>query len=534
MQEDRTNSLTAAAVLPTQRDPSLGRGNRPPKPPNVMYQAYNPNIHGPARQISKDDFGSLRAPPPRSGSRDSRDSSNGRSPSRSPILHLSRTGSGADNDARNETPKSAVSLLSASPEIMGPSTPNIPNSTQPPNISKSDNYDWLHDYPTSSAPTSPRPPSASSQRSISNPGGSRSGSKAINFSRPMLSVRPTTDSLVAQDSLRSPHPSDHSPLQTPIGRPETPIGTAETYDGEGVTSYTYTKFYLPRGRALDRNSLVILDEPPKQQPQQQYKPPQTSTQSQPEQQPRRPSYTAYTPSAPIKPINKSPSSPGTSSRLEPTQSQSDYVSHVLRQQSQQPPNPQRPTTSSAAPRSSHLGPPGSISPNPNRSPGAGLQPSKLARPALPKDNMAPAASLTPDEHVTLGIECHENGSLQESAYHLRHAANAGHPTGMLLYALSVRHGWGMRANPQEAIVWLKKVIRDTGNDPADNDVGTAGLAGDFFEKQGLKAQYALSIYELGMCHLNGWGTNVDKTYALKCFEMAGSELHFPVLKLENL
>lgn len=135
--------------------------------------------------------------------------------------------------------------------------------------------------------------------------------------------------------------------------------------------------------------------------------------------------------------------------------------------------------------------------------------------------MAPAAALTPDEHVTLGIECHENGSLQESAYHLRHAANAGHPTGMLLYALSLRHGWGMKANPQEAIIWLKRVIQTVGGDPADSEMGAGALAGDFFEKEGRKAQYALSVYELGMCHLNGWGTGVDKAYALKCFEMAG-------------
>lgn len=193
MQEDRSNSLTAAVVLPTQRDASLGTGNQSPKPPNGIYQAYNPNLHGPARQISKDGLNSLRAPPPRRGS----DSSNGRSPSRSPILHLSRTSSSTGNDTRDEAPKSTAPLLSSSPEIMGdsPSTPNLPKSAQPPNVGKSDNYDWLHDFPSSSAPTSPRPPSAGSQ---TNP---RAGSKAINFSRPMLGIRPTTDNLT-QDNLQ--------------------------------------------------------------------------------------------------------------------------------------------------------------------------------------------------------------------------------------------------------------------------------------------------------------------------------------------
>jgi TPR repeat protein len=36
-----------------------------------------------------------------------------------------------------------------------------------------------------------------------------------------------------------------------------------------------------------------------------------------------------------------------------------------------------------------------------------------------------------------------------------------------------------------------------------------------------RAQFALSVYELGVSHLNGWGIEQDKTLALRCFETAG-------------
>jgi len=539
IQDERAGGPRTGAMISAARDISASPGNRSPQPQNATYQAYNPKVHAPQRQQPKDGLSALRVPPLR---KDSRDSGRGRSPLPSPIPP-SRAGSGHANDSRNDVSNSILPLLNtiraSSPENLedSPSNPNFPLSPSPsassPKVGQ-DNYDWLHDFPSSSGPTTPRPPSAGSQRSFQTIGGTRVTQKPINFSRPMLSARPSVDISAATDHLRSPNPNEHSPLQTPISRAETPIGTAETHD-DGIPSYTYTRFYLPRGRTLDRNSLILLDEPQlqdggSQQQQRQPPPPQIQQpQPQPPQQQngqplRKQSYTAYTPSTPIKPISRSTSSPAPGSR--PQQSSSDYVSQVLRQQTAQTQRTQRPTIStSTAPRSPHLGPPGSVSPNPNRSPGADLQLPKMARPTPSKENMAPAAALTPDEHVTLGIECHESGSLQESAYHLRHAANASHPTGMLLYALSLRHGWGMKANPQEAIVWLKKVIQAVGGDPADSEMGAGVLAGDFFEKDGRKAQYALSIYELGMCHLNGWGTGVDKAYALKCFEMAGSKLN---------
>lgn len=130
-------------------------------------------------------------------------------------------------------------------------------------------------------------------------------------------------------------------------------------------------------------------------------------------------------------------------------------------------------------------------------------------------------TMSAEEHVNKAVELHENGSLQESTWHLRHAAKQGHTTGMLLYALACRHGWGMRANQPEGVEWLKKA-----QDAAEHEISVEeeqkkeGKSVDVLEHKARKAQFALSVYELGVSYMNGWGIEQNKALALRCFEMA--------------
>lgn len=126
---------------------------------------------------------------------------------------------------------------------------------------------------------------------------------------------------------------------------------------------------------------------------------------------------------------------------------------------------------------------------------------------------------TAEEHVEKGIECHENGALQESTYHLRIAAKQNHPTGMLLYALACRHGWGMRPNQREGVQWLRKAVDSAGLEIGEDDEAPVG-GKDVAARKARRAQFALGIYELGVSHLNGWGIEQDKVLALRCFEIA--------------
>lgn len=130
--------------------------------------------------------------------------------------------------------------------------------------------------------------------------------------------------------------------------------------------------------------------------------------------------------------------------------------------------------------------------------------------------------MSPDDHVTKGIECHENGSLQESTYHLRIAAMQNHPTAMLLYALACRHGWGMRPNQREGVQWLRKALDSAINELAEEEDPSSAMGiREIRDKRARRAQFAFSIYELGVSHLNGWGIEQDRALALRCFEVAG-------------
>jgi hypothetical protein len=88
-----------------------------------------------------------------------------------------------------------------------------------------------------------------------------------------------------------------------------------------------------------------------------------------------------------------------------------------------------------------------------------------------------------------------------------------------MYALACRHGWGMRPNQKEGVMWLKKVTQLASSDEAS--VLKNPAVGNQGEVKQHRARFALSIYELGVSHLNGWGTEMDKGLALNCFEIAG-------------
>jgi TPR repeat protein len=142
------------------------------------------------------------------------------------------------------------------------------------------------------------------------------------------------------------------------------------------------------------------------------------------------------------------------------------------------------------------------------------------RPQTSHDGVKLPHHISPEQHVSKGIECHEKGSLKESTYHLRIAAMQNHPTGMLLYALACRHGWGMRPNQREGVQWLRKAVDSASLDIADDGISQS-RGRSLPEQKARQAQFALSIYELGVSHLNGWGIEQDKALALRCFEIAG-------------
>ncbi|EHK15762.1 uncharacterized protein TRIVIDRAFT_38220 [Trichoderma virens Gv29-8] len=325
---------------------------------------------------------------------------------------------------------------------------------------------------------------------------------AFNFSRPISRAgTPNLDHPIRQASSDS-QPSfilaDES-AQTPISM-HSEAFTEQPSDDKTGGSYVYSKFVLPRGKSIQRSESSDL-------------PPQAGA----------------PPSPPTRPSSSSARAvPDDAASISSAMSRQRSDAGKLSSESSQfapygraSPNPSRPSTESrrGTEDSSRGRTPASVGTSDSAQT---IRPTMSVRSNT--STVAPtAAEMTAEEHLAKGIECHENGSLNESTYHLRHAARLNHPTAMLLYALACRHGWGMKPNQKEGVQWLRKAADMASGEVAEDEgMAKEGKRINIAENKTHKAQFALSIYELGVSHMNGWGIEQDKALALRCFEIAGT------------
>ncbi|GAB5585985.1 hypothetical protein Unana1_00885 [Umbelopsis nana] len=116
-----------------------------------------------------------------------------------------------------------------------------------------------------------------------------------------------------------------------------------------------------------------------------------------------------------------------------------------------------------------------------------------------------------EAHVQKGIRYHEGGQLEKATQHFRAAADRDSPMGMFLYGISLRHGWGCRANTQLAFQYLQKAAEHAVDDL--NNLSTVNLSA-------AKGELVMAIYELGVSFRHGWGVQKDKKTACYYFKIA--------------
>jgi hypothetical protein len=348
----------------------------------------------------------------------------------------------------------------------------------------------------------PRSPSVSSDLSLT---GSRLSRPTFNFSRPLSRASEPPSEMPSRQTS-----SDSQPFVLADDTVHTPISMhseelpENTNVSPGAPSYVYSRFSLPRGKMLQKNSRIFQESHPPaefrwEQP----------TISYSNVQPYPSGSITTPPSPPSRPSTSSLGQASSTSVPELSDSfpiwPSDDQSHLRHDYSTDKIQGLHPSVTRAT--------------RPSTTPSVGSGSTMKAR---SQHSLTPSMDMSAEEHVTKGIECHEQGSLNESTYHLRIAARQNHPTGMLLYALACRHGWGMRPNQREGVQWLRKAADSAFSEVADDeDLQKGGRSVDALEQRTRKAQFALSIYELGVSHMNGWGIEQDKVLALRCFEIAG-------------
>lgn len=68
----------------------------------------------------------------------------------------------------------------------------------------------------------------------------------------------------------------------------------------------------------------------------------------------------------------------------------------------------------------------------------------------------------PQDFLQLGIQCHEANRLRESAMYFEKSAkeNGGCGVGMLMWGLTLRHGWGCEKNEKVGFKWLRKAAEN--------------------------------------------------------------------------
>ncbi|KAJ5780340.1 hypothetical protein N7457_005500 [Penicillium paradoxum] len=380
-------------------------------------------------------------------------------------------------------------------------------------------YSPMSTYP---ARTLPRSPSMSSETSGS--GMNHLPRPSFNFSRPLSRSSTTlsapssstpTESTIASTSHHMQRRCKPTPLQLST-EGAAAFAPLEGEPSSAVSSYVYAKYALPRGRFLSRDSVVFAG---LQTPHFEWEgaifektPPRNS--EQPPRMTRTPSPTPHRQfehSPKPHSMHEVPNSTFQTSRPK-SQPELPQPQRALRP----PPSPV--PTSKVEPLRPSVNSARQIT-NEKDETVSSADSASTVRPQTAAPQVT-ASGLTADDHVTKGIECHERGSLSESTYHLRVAAKQDHPTGMLLYALACRHGWGMRPNEKEGVRWLRKAVDSVGLEMLANpDAPGASKAKEL--QKAYRAQFALSIYELGVSYLNGWGIEQDKSLALRCFEIAG-------------
>ena len=389
--------------------------------------------------------------------------------------------------------------------------------------------------PMSTHPARPHPRSPSMSSETSNTGVGYLARPSFNFSRP-LSRSSTSLSAPGPSGTPEPTSNPHPQVQqqypssnmnrssrpTPLLLPLATEEAAATSPAEGepssaVSSYTYAKYSLPRGRVLSRDSVVFAG---LQTPHFEWKEPLFEKTS-----PRQ-----------SEDIPRAARTPPPFSHAEVDHSPKPHSMHEVPVPEYRhptpgpPPSPKRDPAPAAAPAPERPSTESTRSKKDSKKDQSkahdkaetvsSADSASTLRPKTAGTNKAPSTQTTADEHVSKGIDLHEKGTLNESTYHWRIAAKQNHPTGMLLYALACRHGWGMRSNQQEGVRWLRKAVDSVGLEMLENPDATGASHAKELQKA-YGPQFALSIYELGVSHLNGWGIVQDKALALRLFEIAG-------------
>ena len=113
-----------------------------------------------------------------------------------------------------------------------------------------------------------------------------------------------------------------------------------------------------------------------------------------------------------------------------------------------------------------------------------------------------------DRLLQEGIRHHEANRLREAAIAFERSARTpgGSGVGMLMWGLTLRHGWGCAKDESLGFSWLRRA--------AEAAVGDLERARAGLDISAVRGELVLAIYEVGQCFFQGWGVKKDQKMAV--------------------
>ena len=113
-----------------------------------------------------------------------------------------------------------------------------------------------------------------------------------------------------------------------------------------------------------------------------------------------------------------------------------------------------------------------------------------------------------DQLLQEGIRHHEANRLREAAIAFERSARTpgGSGVGMLMWGLTLRHGWGCAKDESLGFSWLRRA--------AEAAVGDLERARAGLDLSAVRGELVLAIYEVGQCFFQGWGVKKDQKMAV--------------------
>lgn len=92
---------------------------------------------------------------------------------------------------------------------------------------------------------------------------------------------------------------------------------------------------------------------------------------------------------------------------------------------------------------------------------------------------------------------------------------------MLMWGLTLRHGWGVERDEKKAFTWLRRACEISLADLEKlGDKRNGGKSNSKQEGDGVKTELVMAIYEVGQSFFQGWGVKKDREMAYRYFLLA--------------